>query len=61
MVSLKARYHGGTIPLVGVPWSEALKGVLSCVSKVMKTPVMELAAPAKETETFENQIEAANK
>lgn len=27
MVSLKARYDGGTIPLVGVPWSEALKGV----------------------------------
>jgi hypothetical protein len=61
MVSLKARYHGGTIPLVGVPWSEALKGVLSCVSKVMKTPVLELAAQAKETESFADQIEAADK
>lgn len=41
MVSLKARYHGGTIPLVGVPWSQALKGVLSCVSHALKTPMAE--------------------
>ena len=47
MVSLKARYHGGTIPLFGIPWSQALKGVLSCVSKVLKTPVAETAADAQ--------------
>jgi hypothetical protein len=42
MVGLKARYHGGTIPLVGVPWSQALKGVLSCVSHALKKPMTEL-------------------
>jgi hypothetical protein len=48
MVGLKARYHGGIIPIVGVPWSEALKGVLSCVSRMMKKPMNELAAEAKD-------------
>lgn len=61
MVSLKARYHGGTIPLVGMPWSQALKGVLSCVSKALKSPVAELAAQAQKTETVADQIEAADK
>lgn len=44
MLSLKARYHGGTIPLVGVPWSQALKGVLSSVSHVLKKPIAEPTA-----------------
>jgi len=48
MVGLKARYHGGIIPIVGVPWSQALKGVLSCVSHVMNKPMNELPAEAKE-------------
>jgi hypothetical protein len=61
MVSLKARYHGGTIPLVGVPWSEALKGVLSCVSHALKTPMAELSGRVKETEVGAIQTEVANK
>lgn len=48
MVGLKARYHGGIIPIVGVPWSQALKGVLSCVSHVMNKAVNELAAEAED-------------
>jgi hypothetical protein len=48
MVGLKARYHGGTIPIVGVPWSQALKGVLSSVSHVLNKPMNGLAAEAKE-------------
>ncbi|MEY9405517.1 hypothetical protein ABIF79_011956 [Bradyrhizobium japonicum] len=51
MLSLKARYHGGTIPIVGVAWSKALKGVLSCVSHVLKQKVSDLAGPKKETTT----------
>jgi hypothetical protein len=44
MLSLKARYHGGTMPFANVPWSEILKGVGSTVSKVLKTPMAEQAA-----------------
>lgn len=29
MLSMKARYHGGVIPVVGVPWSKVLAGVSS--------------------------------
>ena len=43
MVSLKARYHGGTIPPFGVPWSQILKGVLSNISRTLKTPLTEIA------------------
>jgi|SRR6185312_6435183 len=43
MLSLKARYHGGTFPLFGVPWSQLLKGVLSNVSRTLKTPMAEMA------------------
>ena len=32
----------------------------SCVSKVMKTPVTELAAPAKETEALADHVEVAD-
>jgi hypothetical protein len=55
MVGLKARYHGGTIPLVGVPWSQALKGVLSCVSHVLNKPMTELAAEAQDGEVTADQ------
>lgn len=51
MVALKARYHGGTIPLVGVPWSQALKGVSSCVSHVLNKSVTELGAGTQGKET----------
>lgn len=50
MLALKARYHGGTIPIVGVPWSQALKGVLSSVLHVLKQPMAEIAG-TKQDET----------
>jgi hypothetical protein len=49
MLSLKARYHGGTIPLFGVPWSKVLDGVLSCASDVLKRKTSEHADPTQET------------
>jgi hypothetical protein len=50
MLSLKARYHGGTIPLLGVPWSKVLNGVLSCASDVLKRKTSDdLADPKQET------------
>jgi hypothetical protein len=49
MLSLKARYHGGTIPLFGVPWSNVLDGVLSCASDVLKRKTSEYADPKQET------------
>ncbi|SFN19060.1 hypothetical protein SAMN05216573_109114 [Bradyrhizobium sp. Rc3b] len=56
MVSLKARYHGGTIPIVGVPWSQALKGVLSSVSHILKKPMTELAAEKQDGKTATDQV-----
>jgi hypothetical protein len=50
-VSLKARYHGGTIPLFGVPWSKVLDGVLSCASDVLKRKTSDHADPKQETIT----------
>jgi hypothetical protein len=55
MVGLKARYHGGTIPIVGVPWSQALKGVLSCVSYVLNKPMTELAVETQDKEAMPDQ------
>ena len=49
MLSLKARYHGGTIPLFGVPWSKVLDGVLSCASNVLKRKTSDHADPKQET------------
>jgi len=43
MVSLKARYHGGTIPLFGIPWSKVLKGVLSRATYALKKGAAEPA------------------
>jgi hypothetical protein len=59
MVGLKARYHGGIIPIVGVPWSQTLKGVLSCVSHVMNKPMNELAAEAKDTTALTDESAVA--
>jgi hypothetical protein len=59
MVGLKARYHGGTIPIVGVPWSQALKGVLSCVSHVLNKPVTELAEEAQDKSNRTDQSAVA--
>jgi hypothetical protein len=49
MLSLKARYHGGTIPLLGVPWSKVLHGVLSCASNALKRNTSDLAEAKQET------------
>lgn len=59
MVSLKARYHGGTIPFVNVPWSKVLQGVLSCAAQVLKTPMTELAAQAQKKDAASGQIEVS--
>jgi hypothetical protein len=59
MVGLKARYHGGTIPLVNVPWSQALKGVLSCVSHVLNKPMTERAAQAQDKNAARDQSEGS--
>jgi hypothetical protein len=49
MLSLKARYHGGTIPPFGVPWSKVLKGVLSRVSYALKKKAPEGIDPKRES------------
>jgi hypothetical protein len=55
MVSLKARYHGGTFPLFGVPWSQLLKGVLSNVSRTLKTSIAEIAQGKQANNAAEDQ------
>ena len=35
MLSMKARYHGSMIPLVGIPWSKVINGVLSIASSAL--------------------------